>query len=430
MIGMLIVQDLAMVPLLIILPQISDLEAGLPELGFAAVKAIAVLFGIVVVGTKIIPIIMRYVARWNSSELFLLTIAALGLGVGYGTYLLGLSFAFGAFIAGMVISESEHSHRALSNILPLRDLFGLFFFASVGMLLDPTFIFENILLIMSVVLLVFVGKGLLFSIISRIFSYGNIIPLAVGLSCFQIGELSFILAQVGFSAGAISSDLHALVLASAVITMALTPFISNLAQPLYKMKQRWFKSEPVQTINVPETTLQDHVVIAGVGRVGQYISNVLKQLDHHFITIELDQHRIDQSQKAGTPMIIGDASHPLILKAAGIPRAKLLIIAVPAFITVRTIIEHAKEMNPDLHIVARTQDQENLRVLHDMGVYEVVQPEFEAGLEITRQALIHLDFSADTIQKFTDAVRDDLYAPIYTATEENPSKNIEIETDS
>lgn len=430
MIGMLIVQDLAMVPLLIILPQLSNLEAGLPELGFALVKAVVVLIGIVVVGTKIIPPVMRYVARWNSSELFLLTIVALGLGVGYGTYLLGLSFAFGAFVAGMVISESDHSHRALSNIMPLRDLFGLFFFASVGMLLDPTFLLDNMLLIASVVLLVFVGKGLLFSAITRIFDYRNIIPLAVGLSCFQIGELSFVLAQVGLNTGAISSDLHSLVLASAVVTMVLTPFSAQLAQPLYRLKKHWFKSEPAQTINLPETDLKDHVVIAGVGRVGQYTSNVLKQLGQPFIVIELDQHRIDQCQKAGSPTIIGDASHPLILKAAKVERAKLLIIAVPVFSTVRAIIDHAKEMNPGLHIVARAQDRENLKVLHDMGVYEVVQPEFEAGLEITRQALIHLNISAATIQRFTDAVRDDLYTPIYEAIQNPPSKPIELDTTS
>jgi CPA2 family monovalent cation:H+ antiporter-2 len=430
MIGMLIVQDLAMVPLLIILPQISNLEAGLPVLGLAVVKAGAVLIGIVVIGTKIIPPIMRYVARWNSSELFLLTIAALGLGVGYGTYLIGLSFAFGAFVAGMVISESEHSYRALSNIIPLRDLFALFFFASVGMLLDPTFILENILLIASVVLLVFVGKGLLFGIVSRVFAYRNIIPIVVGLNCFQIGELSFILAQVGLSAGAISSEIYSLILASAVVTMVLTPFSSKLAQPLYRLKQRWFDSELVQTINLPESELQDHIVIAGVGRVGQYISNVLKQLDHRFIAIELDQHRIDQCQKAGTPTIIGDASHPVILKAAGVERAKLLIIAVPVFSAVRAIIENAKEMNPTLHIVARTQNQENLKVLHEMGVYEVVQPEFEAGLEITRQALIHLGSSEATIQKFTDAVRDDLYSPIFEATQGTPSKTFDIDSDT
>lgn len=421
MIGILIVQDLAMVPLLLVLPQLSALGTNATELGLAILKAIAVLIGIVVVGTKIIPPIMRYVARWNSPELFFLTIAALGLGVGYGTYLLGLSFAFGAFVAGMVISESDHSHRALSNIMPLRDLFGLFFFASIGMLMDPAFLLDHMLLIASIVLLVFVGKGLLFSVMAYVFAYRNIIPLVLGLSCFQIGELSFVLAQVALSTGAISSELHSVVLASAVITMALTPLSAQLAQPLYRLKKRKFKDEPVQTFNVPDTDLKDHVVIAGIGRVGQYISNVLKQLDHPFIAIELDQHRIDQCKRAGTPTIIGDASHPIILKAAGIERAKLLIIAFPAFSSLKSIIEHTKEINPDLHIVARVQDRDNLKALHDMGVYEVVQPEFEAGLEITRQALIHLNTPEATISHFTDAVRDDLYTQIYEATQGPPS---------
>ena len=197
MIGMLIVQDLAVVPLMIILPQLNQPGAGLSVLGMAALKAALFLFLMFFVGTRVIPILMARIASWNSRELFLLAITAMGLGIGYATYLFGLSFAFGAFVAGMVLSESDYSHQALSDIIPLRDLFGLLFFVSVGMLLDPAFLIANFGTILLVVLLIGVGKGLIFSILSRLFGYGNVVPLAVGLGLFQVGEFSFVLARVG-----------------------------------------------------------------------------------------------------------------------------------------------------------------------------------------------------------------------------------------
>ncbi|HSM56772.1 MAG TPA: cation:proton antiporter, partial [Candidatus Sulfomarinibacteraceae bacterium] len=158
MIGMLIIQDLAVVPMMIILPELSDLEAGLPVLGLAVVRAALFLAAMILIGTRLLPRLMVYIARWNSRELFLLAVTAIGLGIGYATYLVGLSFAFGAFVAGIVLSESEHSHQALSEIIPLRDLFSLFFFASVGMLLDPAFFLENLGTILLLVVLVAAAK--------------------------------------------------------------------------------------------------------------------------------------------------------------------------------------------------------------------------------------------------------------------------------
>src|SRR5262245_34086260 len=279
MIGMLIVQDLAVVPLMIILPQLNDLEAGLPILGWAVVKAILFIALMIFIGTRLIPHLVAHIAKWNSRELFLLAITAIGLGVGYGTYLFGLSFAFGAFVAGMVLSESDYSHQALSDIIPLRDLFGLLFFVSVGMLLDPAFLIANLSTILLVVLLVSLGKALICGGISRAVGYGNIVPLAVGLGLFQVGEFAFVLARGGLRAEAISEDLYALVLSTSIMTMILTPFISGLTEPLYNLRKRWFKSEPLQTINLPQVGLHDHVVIVGAGRVGRYVAQVLQRLE-------------------------------------------------------------------------------------------------------------------------------------------------------
>ncbi|MBT4611425.1 MAG: portal protein, partial [Gemmatimonadetes bacterium] len=215
MIGMLIVQDLAVVPLLIVLPGLSQPDVGLAQLGIAGLKAAVFLILMIVVGVRLIPAILRAIAGWNSRELFLLTVTALGLGIGYGTYLFGLSFAFGAFVAGMVLSESDYGHQALSDIIPLRDLFGLLFFASVGMLLDPGWLVDNITEVAIAVGLIAIGKSVIFAGISRLFGYGNVIPFAAGLGLFQVGEFSFVLARVGRESGAIDDHLFSLVLAVA-----------------------------------------------------------------------------------------------------------------------------------------------------------------------------------------------------------------------
>src|ERR671933_1755010 len=172
---------------------------------------------------------MARIASWNSRELFLISVVAIGLGVGYGTYLFGLSFALGAFVAGMVLNRSDYSHQALADIGPLRDVFAMLFFVSVGMLIDPAFLWERAGTIALVVALVFVVKGLIFAGITRAFGYGNIVPFAVGLGLFQVGEFSFVIAREGVNSGALSSEGYSLALTIAVVTMVLTPFAARLA---------------------------------------------------------------------------------------------------------------------------------------------------------------------------------------------------------
>jgi CPA2 family monovalent cation:H+ antiporter-2 len=358
---------------------------------------------------------MAHIAGWNSRELFLLAITAIGLGVGYATYLFGLSFAFGAFVAGMVLSESDYGHQALSDIIPLRDLFSLLFFASVGMLLDPAYLMANLATVLPVVFLVALGKSLIFGALSIIFGYGNVVPLAVGLGLFQVGEFSFVLARVGLSANSISPDLYALTLSTAIITMILTPPISGLTAPLYMLRRRWFKREPLQTINLPRTGLRDHVVIAGAGRVGRYVAQVLQRLNLACVIIELNYRRVEQAKAAGLSIVYGDATQPIVLEAAHVEHARLVLVTIPAVIITRSVVDQVRQLQPNVHIVARAEGIEQMQELHRHGVYEVVQPEFEAGLEITRQALIHLNISVTEIQRFTDTVRQELYAPLYQA---------------
>jgi CPA2 family monovalent cation:H+ antiporter-2 len=413
MIGMLVVQDLAVVPLMLILPQLNNLEAGLPALGWAVVRAALFLSAMIFGGTRGIPWLMRMIARWNSRELFLLAVTAIGLGVGYATYLFGLSFAFGAFVAGMVLSESDYGHQALSDIIPLRDVFGLLFFVSVGMLLDPEFLLANLPTITLIVILVAVGKALIFGGVTRAFGYRNIAPLAVALGMFQVGEFAFVLARVGVANGSLSAELNSLVLTVTLVTMVMTPFVSRTAQPLYALLRKHSRQEPLLTINLPTEELHGHVVIAGAGRVGQYVAQVLQRLNLNFVAIELDQQQVERCKASGIPIIFGDASHPVVLAAAKVAYAQLILITTPAIVVAQAIVENVRQINPDLHIVARAEGVEQMQALHEMGVYEVVQPHFEAGLEITRQALLHLNTPASEIERFTDAVRKELYAPLY-----------------
>jgi CPA2 family monovalent cation:H+ antiporter-2 len=413
MIGMLIVQDLAVVPLMIILPQLNRPEAGLSVLGLAALRAALFLFLMIFLGTRLIPLLMARIAAWNSRELFLLAITAIGLGIGYVTYLFGLSFAFGAFVAGMVLSESDYSHQALSDIIPLRDIFGLLFFASVGMLLDPAFLIANLGTILLVVFLISVGKGLIFSTLSTLFGYGNIVPFAVGLGLFQVGEFAFVLARVGLNTNSIRNELYAFILTVAIMTMILTPFVSGAAAPLYALRKRWFKHESLQTINLPETGLRDHVVIAGGGRIGQYVAQLLQQLELTFVIVEIDYRRVEQAREANFPIIFGDASQEIVLEVAQVEHARLVLVTTPVITITQSIVDQIRHLNPAVHIVARAEGIDQMHSLHKQGVYEVVQPEFEAGLEIARQSLLHLNVPAAEIQRFTDAIRQELYAPLY-----------------
>jgi monovalent cation:H+ antiporter-2, CPA2 family len=411
-IGMLVAQDLAVVPLIIVLPELGSLGQGLSELGVAALRAAAFVAVMVVFGRRVLPWLMARVAAWNSRELFLISVVAIGLGVGYATYLFGLSFAFGAFVAGLVLSQSDYSHQALADVEPLRDVFAMLFFVSVGMLLDPAFLIQNAGTVALVVALVFAVKGLVFAGVVRAFGYGNIIPFAVGLGLFQVGEFSFVIARVGVEEGAISESSYSIVLSTAVITMSLTPFAMRLAPLLYGRWRERFPKEAMSTFNLPERGLGDHVVIAGYGRVGSFVARLLARLDQPFVVVDPNPGRADEARDSGYPVVYGDAGAEPVLEAAGVRRARLVIVTVPDPVGARLVVERARSINPNVHVVARTTTVEQLEELGRLGVYEAVHPESEAGLELGRQALSHLGVPAGDIQRFADEVRRELYAPI------------------
>jgi CPA2 family monovalent cation:H+ antiporter-2 len=238
MIGLLVVQDLAVIPMLVILPQLADLSGAVTNVARAGAIAAIVLGAMVVIGRWLLPILLSRVVALGSRELFLVAVVASGVGVGYAAHAAGLSFALGAFVAGIVLSESEFSHQALSAIVPLRDIFGLLFFVTVGMLFDPRFVWEHVQQVAMLTVLIIIGKALILGFLVRAFGYADAMPWIVGLGLSQIGEFSFVLARSGLGAGLLSDTAYGLGLTCTILTMALAPMVSAAATPLARMWQK------------------------------------------------------------------------------------------------------------------------------------------------------------------------------------------------
>lgn len=407
MLGMLIAQDLAVIPLMIVMPQISGPQIDLTALALALGRSALVLTGLVVGGRFLVPRLMHIIVGWGSRELFVLSVLTLGLGVGYLSHLLGLSYALGAFIAGLVLSESKYGHQALSDVIPLRDLFGLLFFASVGMLLDPAFLVDHWRQVLVLVVAVVLGKMVIFGGLTRAFGYHNIVPLASALTMCQIGEFSFLLAQLGRESNAVGDDLYALVVSTTVVTMALTPYLARLAPLAYRLQVRLRKPVDV-TPTRPVDPAERPVVIAGAGRVGRRLARILTQQGIPLVLIEFDQQRMQQAL-AEWPVVFGDATQVPVLKAAGIERARLALLTVPSAVEAWSVSMRIRELNPDVPLVVRTDALDEAGQLLSLGALHVVQPEFEAAMEMAREALEALELPPEVTTGVLAGERDALY---------------------
>jgi CPA2 family monovalent cation:H+ antiporter-2 len=267
-------------------------------------------------------------------------------------------------------------------------------------------------IVLAVVLAVFVGKGIIFAGVARAFGYVNIVPFAVGLGLFQVGEFSFLLARSGRSEGVISASTYSIVLTTAVVTMALTPFAHRAAGSLYARWRERFPAPPPKTMDLPGEELRDHVVIVGLGRVGGFVARMLARLEQPFVVVDVDPNKVEGAKAEGIPLVYGDAAAEPVLEAARVREARMVVLTIPDAVGTRLVVERAKALNPRARIVARSVGEEQLEDLGRLGVYEAVQPEMEAGLELGRQALLDLGFGAAEVQRFSDGVRHELYAPI------------------
>ena len=418
MTAILIIQDLAVIPMLIFLPSLKNLGEGASALLVALGTAMLFVAGMAFLGTRLLPRIMARVASWHSRELFLITVLALGLGIGYGTWKIGLSFAFGAFLAGVVLSRSEFSHQALSEIIPLRDLFSMLFFVSVGMLLEPRFVREEWDSVAFLVVAVLAGKGLVLGITTRLFGYYNILPAAVGLYMGQVGEFAFVLARLGSESGALPDDVYLTTISVAALSMALTPFTARLSGPLYRWWRRSHLAAPLEAPPPVGEALEGHVVLIGYGRVGRFLAATLRDPDRPLVVLESNADRVRAARESGHRVIPGDASSEVLLEAAGLDRALLVILTIPDPVVSLLTTQRIRQFRPDVRVLARASGVEHLEALAQAGLKVAFVPELEGGLALLREALTRLGRDEAAIDELTTRVRREHYAPMLREAEE------------
>lgn len=426
MLGILVVQDIAVIPMMILLPAIGDLEKGMALMGVALVRAVLFVAFMLLVGTRVLPWLLERVVRWESRELFIIVVIGIGLGVGYATYLVGLSFAFGAFLAGIVLSRSEYSHDALSDMIPLREVFSLIFFASVGLLLSPKFVYSHIGQVIGFSVAVLVGKGFLMGLITRAFGYNRIIPLAVALSMAQVGEFAFVLARVGRESGGLSEEVYYEVISVAVVTMALTPFSSGPAHRLYSWWQRRNGIVPVGPEEMVRPCATDKVVVIGYDGKGRFVGELLGQIGHKPLVIDEDFEHISHAKEAGFETLCAELTSEEAFKNLKIAEAALCIVCVADRFVSHAVIDRLKTMGGP-PVVALAISSEHLAELEELGVEEAVLAPLETGLEMVHQALLHLGRDEIEAHGLVDGVRRNHYKldPTVTGTERLADLRIE-----
>ncbi|HEY9678475.1 MAG TPA: cation:proton antiporter [Drouetiella sp.] len=409
LIPMALVQDLSLVLIIPFLPILQNAaNTNLMDFGVSLGKAVAFLLIVIVGATKVVPPLVSFIAKANSKELFLLTLIVLCLGVALISQSLGLSIALGAFLAGIMLSESPYIHQALTDVLPLRDLFATVFFVSIGMLLDPKFIVTHTTDVLLFVILLMVGKSLI-GMLSAFFATKNFrSAILVGVGLAQIGEFSFVLLSLGHESKLISSAMYTLFFAGAVVTLIASPMLMNVTPKLLK---RWtgFNHTVSGGTNLDDELLQDHVVVCGFGRIGKNVGMVLDAHKIPFVVIELNAGIIDDLVERNIRHIYGDAMSPIVLERAHIERASCLLLTTPDPVSTLSIIKQTKRQNSDIKIIARAHRIEDVAAFRSEGADAVVQPEFEASIEITRLALQNLQRPLPEIQNALSKIKDKRY---------------------
>ncbi len=410
-IGWLVVEDLAMVLVLVLLPPIAAaLNAGSgntvagsanlwASLGWTLLKISGFVATMLVVGKRVFPKILWLVSSLGSRELFTLCTVAAAVSIAYAAAsLFGVSFALGAFFAGMVLRESEYSHRAAEESLPLREAFAVLFFVSVGMLLDPKVLIEQPLNVALVVAIIVIGKSIAAAILVMAMRYPLNTALTVSASLAQIGEFSFILASLGVSLGLLSKTAQSLILAGAIISIAVNPLLFTLITPL----QRWMKpgapdsasesnNNNDELAQLPHATaekfLSGQVVIVGFGRVGRRIADNMSEHGIPFVVVEYNRELVTQLRQRHILAVYGDAAEPASLIQAHIARASMLVVASPDSLAIRQMIKTARTLNPTIELVIRSHTEDETEFLQKLAGEGVYQGEAELAKTMGRHVL-------------------------------------------
>lgn len=407
-----IIQDLSIIPMMIIIQGLGGIEI-VTAFSVAKTLLLAALSILLILAVSYIfaPRLIHQAARLRNREIFILTILFICLGIAWFTSKLGLSIALGAFIAGIVISESEYSYQVAAEILPFKDAFTSLFFISIGMLLEFNYFAANMHKVVTLSIAIIIFKALIIVFIGQMFKYPLRLIIIAGIGLSNIGEFSFLLMKTGEDFGLLDRELYQTLLSSSIITMAVTPFLFQRSQSIAMGVAHIFKIREFKTIeSLRKTTLADHVIIVGYGLNGQNLVRVLKDTGIHYIIMDMDITRIRKAKKEGHKAVFGDASHPEILKKIGIENARMLVIAVSDSIATRRAVKIAKDINPSVYIIVRTRYIEEVSELYKLGANQVIPEEFETSVEIFSRVLQEYHIPSNIIQNQIDIVRSEGYA--------------------
>lgn len=417
-VGWLVMEDILSVLILVLMPALVPSTAGFDwgALAVTLLKAAAFVVIMIFIGSRLIPWLLERIAHTRSRELFILAILAITLGVAMGAAeLFGVSLALGAFVAGAIISQSRLSHQVGADIFAFREAFSVLFFVSVGMLVNPGFLWQNLGQVLSLTALVVLGKLIIVLFMGAFFPHParTYLVIAVGLS--QVGEFSFILGQGGVSLGLLDNSQYSLILAASLISITLNPFMYRLLPPL----ERWLQQIPgvwkhldasqPRPEMVDESRLVEHVVIIGYGRVGKHHSEILHSLEVPVLVVESDVSLIDILAEKNVPTLYGDASNSEVLTHAHLERARALVVTVPDDTAAEMIVGAARAINPGLPIIARASTEDGVHHLAALGADEVIHTELEGGLEMVHNTLLRLGYPLRQVHEYTESVRRDRY---------------------
>lgn len=414
--GILIFQDLAVVVVILLTPLLSGANSSALE-NWPQLLALGV--GLIVLtlvsGRWLVPELLHFIARFKRRDLFLLTIIVICFGVTWITSNLGLSTALGAFLAGLIISNSEYKHQAMGNILPFQDIFLSLFFISIGMLLNIGFVIENLPLIIVLTVAVILLKSVIAGAVAAILGLSFRVMVLVGLMLSQIGEFSFILAAVGVEYNIISDSFFQLILSVTIMTMSLTPFfkdrahqISNYLEKILPVPDRVLSG----TYSLPqprETPPEDHLIIVGFGVNGKNMARAAQQAKIPYVVVELNPQIVRRKKTMGEPIYYGDASQPTVLNQLNVSEARIMVVAISDPVGSRKIVDMARKLNSNLYIIVRTRYIYEMEQLHSLGADEVIPEEFETSVEIFSRVMNQYNLSEDKIHEFVNEIRSDGY---------------------
>jgi monovalent cation:H+ antiporter-2, CPA2 family len=396
------VQDISTVALVAVLAVASPRGQSLaPLLG----KAALFFFALVPLAFFVLPWLLRQASSLRSREFFVVAVVTLALAMAGGASLLGVSLALGAFLAGVVVGESDVVHRVLGDAIPLRDVFSGIFFVSIGMLLDPAFVVSHWPVVLGAVALMVGVKGAVSAALARFLGCSPRLAVLVGAALAQSGEFSFLLARIGQDSGALSEPVFHLLLSAAVVSIVLAPGVHALAPHALRRLARPAQGRPVAGEPPRPTAMTGHAVVCGYGRVGSTVCSLLERQRAAYVVVEEDLRRLTALRARGIPAVFGDAAQPHVLDRAHLAKARLLILCIPEKMAARRAVEHAHAINPQLGILARTHSWADLRYLSGHGVAEPVLGEVELALELGRRALERFEAPGEEIEQAIAAER-------------------------